>query len=301
MSFLPFNKIRGDFLQVNRKRLIHLHHLTSISRPLLRSMLEFDFSLESIYSLAPKELSYYFSIPHEQASFLHREIHDRALIELYEKNLHHTDIVTIFDKAYPSLLQHIYDPPLVLYCQGNQKLFQSKPAISVIGTRKASREGPQKLHFILAPLIHKDWTIVSGLAYGIDYHAHELTLKYGGKTIAVLGNGFNHLYPAEHEGMFTQIAEKGLVVTEYPPHVKANRHHFPERNRIISGLTEATLVIEATEKSGTNITVEHALEQGKEVYAVPGSILNANTTGCHRLIQDGAKLVMNANDILEDY
>jgi len=288
-------------LQVNRKRLIHLHHLNHISRPLLREMLDFDLSLESIYSLAPKELSHYFSIPPEQASLLYRDIHDRALIDLYQKNLHQTDIVTIFDKTYPSLLQHIYDPPLVLYCRGNQDLFQSKPAISVIGTRKTSREGPQKLHFILAPLIHKDWTIVSGLAYGIDYYAHELTLKYGGKTIAVLGNGFNHLYPAEHEAIFTQIAHKGLVVSEYPPHLQAKRHHFPERNRIISGLTEATLVIEATEKSGTNITVEHALEQGKEVYAVPGSILHASTIGCHRLIQDGAKLVMNANDILEDY
>lgn len=288
-------------MQINRKRLIHLHHLTHITRPLLRKMLEFDSSLQSIYSLTPKELSNYFSIRYEQASLLYREIHDRSLIDLFRKNLKDTEIVTIFDKTYPSLLRYIYDPPLVLYCQGNQKLLQLEPSISVIGTRKASQEAPQKLHFILAPLIHKDWSIVSGLAYGIDYYAHEMTLKYDGKTIAVLGSGFNHLYPTKHEAIFRQIAQKGLVVTEYPPHVQAKKHHFPERNRIISGLTKATLVIEATEKSGTNITVEHALEQGKEVYAVPGSILNANTIGCHRLIQDGAKLVMNANDILEDY
>lgn len=288
-------------MQINRKRLIHLHHLTHITRPLLRKMLEFDSSLQSIYSLTPKELGNYFSIRYEQASLLYREIHDRSLIDLFRKNLKDTEIVTIFDKTYPSLLRYIYDPPLVLYCQGNQKLLQLEPSISVIGTRKASQEAPQKLHFILAPLIHKDWSIVSGLAYGIDYYAHEMTLKYDGKTIAVLGSGFNHLYPTKHEAIFRQIAQKGLVVTEYPPHVQAKKHHFPERNRIISGLTKATLVIEATEKSGTNITVEHALEQGKEVYAVPGSILNANTIGCHRLIQDGAKLVMNANDILEDY
>src|SRR5699024_9337460 len=143
--------------------------------------------------------------------------------------------------------------------------------------------------------------IVSGLVYGIDRFAHELTLKYNGNTIAVLGSGFNHLYPQAHDGLFKDIAQKGLVITEYPPHIRARKHHFPERNRIVSGLTVATLVIEAKEKSGTNITVEHALEQGKEIYAVPGSILCSKTKGCHKMIQEGAKLVMSANDILEDY
>lgn len=284
-----------------RKRLIHLHHLNSVTRKTLQLMLQIDPTLKLIYKLSPHQLSHRLSLSLERATAIYRELRDKDAYKTYQDNLNNITVVTIFDQQYPTVLKHIYDPPQVLYCLGNVNLLKASPSISVIGTRRPSQEGPQKLHFILAPLIHHGWTIVSGLAYGIDRHAHEITLKYKGKTIAVLGSGFHHLYPMSHDEIFQEIVQKGLVITEYPPHVRAKRYHFPERNRIVSGLTEATLVIEAEERSGTNITVDHALEQGKEVYAVPGSILSTQTTGCHKMIQQGAKLVMNAGDILEDY
>lgn len=284
-----------------KKRLIHLHYSNKIPRRLLRRMLRFDPTLKKIYHLPVKDLQNYLRISFNQAIFIHNYVRNRQTYARLKQELQSITPVTIFDDEYPSLLKHIYDPPLVLYCLGDIQLLNATPSLSVIGTRKPSTEGPQKLHFILAPLIHHKWTIISGLAYGIDRHAHEITLQYKGKTIAVLGSGFHHIYPKAHEPIFKDIVHKGLVITEYPPYVRAEKSHFPERNRIVSGLTKATLVIEAEERSGTNITVDHALEQGKEVYAVPGSILNAQTTGCHRLIQQGAKLVMHAGDILEDY
>lgn len=284
-----------------RKRLIHLHHLRSVTRKTLEKMLELDSTLQKIYQLTPQELGHQLAITPKRATAIYNEVRDLEYYKTIRQHLNGITVVTIFDQIYPKMLKHIYDPPHVLYCLGNIKLLQNEPSISVIGTRKPSNEAPQKLHFILAPLIHHQYTIVSGLAYGIDKYAHELTLKYGGKTIAVLGSGFHHLYPTAHEHIFNEIIEKGLVITEYPPHIQAKRYHFPERNRIVSGLSRATLVIEAEERSGTNITVDHALEQGREVYAVPGSILNSQTVGCHKMIQQGAKLVMHANDIIEDY
>src|SRR5690625_3753192 len=139
------------------------------------------------------------------------------------------------------------------------------------------------------------------MAKGIDSYAHKLALGHKGNTIAVLGGGFNHIYPKQNSMLYKQISEKGLVISEYPPHIPPKRYHFPERNRIISGLSFGTLVIEATERSGTLITVDQALDQGREVYAVPGSPLIPQTKGCHQMIQDGAKLVINADDIREDW
>jgi len=134
-----------------------------------------------------------------------------------------------------------------------------------------------------------------------DSYAHRITLNYKCRTIAVLGGGFNHVYPKQNQTLSHQIAKDGLVITEYPPHVHPRRYHFPERNRIISGLSFGTLVVEANEKSGTMITVDQALDQGREVYAVPGTPYIKQTVGCHRLIQAGAKLVINAADIIEDW
>lgn len=288
-------------LKYKRGRLIHLHHLRNVTRKILGRMLQVDPTLRQFYKLSPKAMMLRLNISLEKATAIYHEIRDDEQNIFYKNNLKNIQTITIYDAQYPSLLKYIYDPPIVLYCLGNVELLKMKPSVSVIGTRKPSREGPQKVHFILAPLIHHNWTVVSGLAYGIDRIAHEITLQYGGNTIAVLGSGFHHLYPAAHAELFNKIREKGLVISEYPPHVKARKHHFPERNRIVSGLTEATLVIEAEKHSGTNITVDHALEQGREVYAVPGSILSSQTRGCHHMIQEGAKLVMHANDILEDF
>src|SRR5699024_9332416 len=173
--------------------------------------------------------------------------------------------------------------PFVLYAIGKTELLQSSPTLSVIGTRTPSGEATDKIRYIVKPLVKNKWVIVSGMAKGIDSLAHWLSLSYQGKTIAVLGGGFHHIYPKQNISLFSQITEKGLILSEYAPHIPPKPYHFPERNRIISGLSFGTLVIEATEKSGTLITVDQALDQGREVYAVPGSPLVPQTKGCHKM------------------
>lgn len=288
-------------MQEKRKRLIMLHHVPTITRSLLRNMLQKDSTLLSFFQMSPIHLSKELKIPLNRAITIYESLRDEKSWYYYWHNLKDVHVITIYDKDYPKILRHIYDYPLVLYGLGNKKLLNSQPSISVIGTRQPSPQGPQKLHFVVSPLVQLNWTIVSGLAYGIDRLAHELALRYNGNTIAVLGGGFHHIYPREHEPLFNIIATKGLIISEYPPHIKPKKYHFPERNRLVSGLSNATLVIEAKEKSGTYITVDHALEQGKEVYVVPGDILCQQTKGCHKMIQEGAKLVTSAKDILEDF
>lgn len=272
-----------------------------MTRCLLRNMLALDPTLASFFDASPLELSHHLNLSLEKANQL------IMLMKGYKQHNHSStknnliQTITCIDNIYPELLKHIPDPPLVLYAIGNIELLRQQPAISVIGTRKPSQEGYQKTEHIIKPLIEANWIIVSGLAYGIDRFAHEITVANNGRTIAVLGSGFHHIYPQAHIPLAKKIITNGLLLSEYPPYMQARKYHFPERNRIISGLTEATLVIEATERSGTCITVDQALEQGKDVYAVPGSIFQPQSVGCHRLIQEGAKLIFHAKDILECY
>lgn len=268
---------------------------------MLYKLKEYDKSLQILFTLTPSEISQFFYIPMKKAIALYHEIHSIELKRKVKNDAEYFLVITCFDKTYPKNLLMIPDAPLVLYTLGNPNIMNWLPSISVIGTRKPSHEAFEKLEFIVKPLIYNEYVIVSGLAYGVDSMAHELTLNQKGMTIAVLGSGFRHMYPKQNMHLFKQIIKTGLVVTEYPPDVRPRRYHFPERNRIISGLSKATLVIEATEKSGTLITVDQALEQGREVYAVPGSPILEQTVGCHKLIQDGAKLVRTAEDILEDW
>ncbi len=235
------------------------------------------------------------------AEKLYRDLHSHTIIEDIQKDLKHYHIITIIDENYPPMLKTIKDAPLVLYAAGNVSLLFGAPAISVIGTRNPSETANQKVKFVVTPLIRENWVIVSGMARGIDSLAHKLALYENGKTIAVLGSGFHHIYPRENIKLFYQIVQKGLAISEYPPNVPPKKYHFPERNRLISGLSFATLVVEATEKSGTMITVDQALDQGREVYAVPGSPLVTQTKGCLKLIQDGAKVVITYEDIQKDW
>jgi DNA processing protein len=268
---------------------------------MLYQLIQYDPSLQKIFTFTPSDISQFFLTPMKKASLMYQDIHNPEWKVKIQEDLTYANIITIYDKGYPSQLRPLPDAPLVLYTLGDGGLLHRQANISVIGTRKPSKEAIPKLTMMISPLIEQGWVIVSGLAYGIDSLAHERTLLLNGKTIAVLGGGFRHLYPKQNRGLYERIVKHGLVISEYPPHVRPERYHFPERNRIISGLTRATLVIEATERSGTLITVDQALEQGREVYAVPGSPLLPQTKGCHKLIQDGAKLVTNANDIVEDW
>ncbi|MFC7745784.1 DNA-processing protein DprA [Lentibacillus kimchii] len=284
-----------------RKRLIHIHRCRGITRRTIRKFIHYDSSLKTIYHLTASEISRFFSLPLNKASLFHSDLKNPALKRRIQQDLKSITVITIVDAVYPYVLKTIKDAPLVLYALGNIDLLTQQPLLSVIGTRRPSSEAASKMNKFVLPLIQNDWVIVSGMAAGIDGYAHKLAINHNGPTIAVMGSGFNHIYPRQHSELFQKIAAEGLLLSEYPPDIPPERHHFPERNRIISGLSFATFVIEATEKSGTLITVDQALDQGRDVYALPGSPLALQTAGCHRMIQDGAKLVQEPGDIIEDW
>lgn len=208
-------------------------------------------------------------------------------------------VLCIGDSAYPPLLLQSADPPLLLYVQGNAALL-SQPCLAIVGSRNASVQGVDNARAFAAHLSGHGWTIVSGLAFGIDGAAHEGGLTGPGSTVAVVGTGLDRVYPARHRALAHRIAEQGALVSEFAPGVPPLAANFPLRNRIIAGLSRGTLVVEAAMKSGSLITARLAAEAGREVFAVPGSIHSPLSRGCHVLIREGAKLVESAADILEE-
>ncbi len=203
-------------------------------------------------------------------------------------------------KEYPQKLNNMYSSPAKLYLEGDEKNL-NKPSIAIIGCRDASDYGKKVAFNFAYELAKKGFVIVSGLARGIDTYAHLGAIKANEKTIAVLGSGLKHIYPAENKRICKEIIEKGgTIVTEYEPSTKPLPMNFPARNRIISGLSNGVLVVEAKQKSGTLITVDYALEQGKDVFVIPGNITSVNSCGTNELIKQGAKLVTNINEIIEE-
>lgn len=209
-----------------------------------------------------------------------------------------TPYMTYFDTCYPGRLREIYDAPLVLFYQGHLEALRL-PSLSVVGTRTATPYGLAVLRSLLPDVVRQDVVIVSGLAKGIDVMAHQMTLAQRGVPIAVIGTGIDVAYPKAHHHLQTQIGEQGLVLSEYPPGTGPQKSHFPARNRIIAGLSSATLVVEAKQHSGSLITANFALQENRDVLAVPGTIFSATAQGTHELIQLGAKLVAKPTDILE--
>ena len=210
--------------------------------------------------------------------------------------------INIESKEYPEKLKNIYDPPVKLYILGNKQLLNQK-GIAIVGTRKATQYGKKVAFDFARNLSEQGINIISGLAVGIDSYAHLGTLQHNnkGKTIAVLGSGLDNIYPKENIELAKQIIKSGgCIISEYPLGTKPEKLNFPQRNRIISGLSEGILIVEAGEKSGSLITADFALEQGKEVFVVPGNILNDTSIGTNNLIKQGAKLVTKWQEILEE-
>jgi len=207
--------------------------------------------------------------------------------------------VTLADDDYPPLLRQLVDPPLALFYRGNLAL-ATTPSLAMVGSRRATPYALSVAAQLARELVSAGVTVVSGLALGVDAAAHQATLDATGQTIAILGTGIDIIYPRSHRRLFDAIEERGLVLTEFPPGTAPFRHNFPIRNRIISGISLGTVIIEATGRSGSLITARTAAEQNREVFAVPGSIFSAGSEGTHRLIQYGAKLVHDTNDILDE-
>jgi len=207
--------------------------------------------------------------------------------------------VALDDPRYPSLLRDIPQPPIGLFCQGDADLLRL-PQIALVGARSATPQGLENARGFASELSRRGLVVTSGLALGIDGAAHRGALEGSGLTIAVCATGLDRVYPARHRELAHQIAGQGLLVSEFPVGVQALAEHFPRRNRIISGLAMGVLVVEAARESGSLITARQAGEQGREVFAIPGSIHNPMSRGCHALIRQGAKLVESVDDILEE-
>ena len=288
-----------------KEKLISLLHYPNISWDTVLQMLKKDPTLQNLYQLqkqSPQQTCLFpptTNNPSEKSSSvpLHPDI-IRDQIRQYKTN--EITVITILDKEYPPLLKEIYQPPWALFTKGDLSLLETDPKLAVVGSRQATQYGKNAIRLIFPGLIDKGVLIVSGLARGIDAIAHEYAIKNGGKTIAVIAGGFYHIYPKENTSLALEMMKNQLVLSEYPPDTKPLRWHFPSRNRIISGLSKGTFIIEAKRKSGSLITANFAVNEGRDVFSLPGSIFNPYSIGANELIQHGAKLVTGAEDILEE-
>lgn len=229
-----------------------------------------------------------------------RQIEPRSFWERHLQS--NPEFWTLADADYPSWLREIADPPPVLYYRGKVDLLENQgvtPAIAIVGTRHPSTYGRRWTCRIASHLTQAGMTIVSGLAEGIDTEAHQSCLAAEGRTIAVLGTGVDQVYPASNRLLSRQIVRQGLLLSEYPAGTKPDRSHFPRRNRVIAGLSRATLVMEAPKKSGSLITARLANDYGREVYALPGSLDNPRSQGCLQLLDQGAQMILGETELLE--
>ena len=223
---------------------------------------------------------------------------DWTKIDQIKQAVHHR-YLTLLSPDYPAAFRHIECPPYVLYYRGNRQLLTKERRMAVVGSRYHSYYGAKTTHQLVQELVQAGWGIVSGLARGIDALAHQTCLDEQGITIAVLGGGIDTVYPPENNELYAQMEAKGLILSEYPTTTMAKRENFPFRNRLVAALSCGVVIIEARQRSGTLTTVRHALNQGKDIFCVPQQ-LNVESA-CNRLIQQGAKLILCAEDILEEF
>jgi DNA processing protein len=279
---------------------VRLSMVSGIGPRLRKALLEEFGSASAVFAAAPADL--------RRVQGIGAELTRRIAVAKDELDVHaeldtcaanNVTILTDTDPAYPRSLREIYDPPGVLFMRGEIRP-QDALAVAIVGARHATQYGLAQAERLAGSLARAGITIISGLARGIDAAAHRGALAADGRTIAVLGSGVLNLYPPEHAELAEQVTGRGALVSEAPPHSPPLGGAFPQRNRIISGMSLGVLVVEASTNSGALITARHAMEQGREVFAVPGRIDSRVSHGCHRLIRDGAKLVETADDVLEE-
>lgn len=257
---------------------------------------------KNIWNAKKEELLKIEAIGEETAKQILKEEY-RIGLERYETYMkqNNIELIHIYDKYYPQKLKKIYDKPIVLYIKGNKSIL-NEFSLAIIGCREHTKYGEMVAKNMSYQISKNNIVTISGLAMGIDSIAHKETLRAKGKTIAVIGSSIDNIYPEENKELAKEIIKNGgTIISEYVIGTKPQKMNFPARNRIISGMSNGVVVIEAKKKSGTMITVDFALEQGKEVFAVPGNILSKNSEGTNELIKQGAKLVTNVEDILEEF
>ena len=266
----------------------------------LKRLMEAFGSSQAVFSASPKELAAKAECTDQAVRGIRDpSIQHQAQNEMKAVQKADACVITLLDPKYPRALSAIYDPPPLLYLQGELRP-EDDLAMAIVGSRQASSYGTRIAEEIAEGLASYGFSIVSGLARGIDSAAHRGALSAGGRTLAVLGCGLDILYPSESRRLREKITEQGAVLSEFPMGIAPKPTHFPRRNRAISGLSSGTLVVEAAQRSGSLITARCALEQGREVFAIPGNLGAVSSQGTNRLIQCGAKLVQGVEDILEE-
>lgn len=285
----------------NKKYWIWFSLIPKLGSKRKQKLLEKYKNPEKIYKLTKEELIKIEGIGEETAINIINS-RNKKIIEYHIKYMknNNIDIINIYEKYYPQFLKRIYDPPISIYIKGNKNILNNTN-IAIVGCRDCTDYGKNAAKYFAYNLAKQNINIVSGLAKGVDSYSHIGCLGAKGKTIAVVGNGLDTIYPKENIELAKRIInESGAIITEYPCGTKPDKINFPARNRIISGISSGIIVIEAKEKSGTLITVDFALEQGRDVFVVPGNINSTNSVGTNELIKQGAKIVTTYNDILEN-
>jgi len=280
--------------------LLGLYSIPTIGPTRMRKLISVLGSPEAVLEAGVRRLTNIEGIDHKTAS----KIKAGADKDFVHKQLEWIDeldvrVLTYWDESFPERLKRIYDPPAFLFYKGNLKYLDDK-MFAVVGARFPTSYGKMITEKLTADLVYNGFIIISGFARGVDSMAHKTALKNGAATVAVLGNGLDCIYPADNKKLYRQILENGLFLTEYPLGTKPDAGNFPKRNRIISGVSSGVLITEAGQKSGALLTASYALEQNREVFAVPGSVTSGKSTGTNNLIKSGAKLVQSIEDILDE-
>lgn len=282
----------------NMKYWVWLSSIPGLGSKRCSQLLEVFGTPEDLWKTTEKELH---AVPGMTDGIV-KKLMDEKLREnsnLHMENIHrhHIKVITIEQDDYPDYLKNIYDPPMALYVRGEMK---QEKVVAIVGSRKATSYGLGIAERLAYDLTKRGITVISGMARGVDSFAHRGALNAGGRTLAVLGCGPDIIYPPENGDLMEKIMASGAVISEYLPGFPPIPQNFPARNRIISGISRGVVIIEANEKSGSLITANFALEQGREVFAVPGNVTSITSKGTNKLIKDGAKMVMDVEDIIEE-
>ncbi|MGZ0040752.1 DNA-processing protein DprA [Paenibacillus ottowii] len=280
--------------------LLGLHELEGIGRRTIQRIWSSDYRLHELLHFSERKWIEIGLSP-AQARIAAQCYDEEWVHERYQRiQSSEIDVVTYVDEGYPSLMKETVDPPWVMYTKGDKSLLHTC-SVAMVGTRVPTAYGRRAAEILTEELCSAGVTVVSGLAKGIDSICHETALRRGGNTIGVLGTAIDQIYPPQNASLFAEMVSKGLIVSEYPPGTKSHPGMFPQRNRIIAGLTKGTLVVEADARSGSLITADAALEANRDVFAVPGPITSPKSKGTLNLIKQGAKTVTEASDIIEEY